>query len=136
MGDVRAGWEAYESARDMYYRDPELTDWGALEAVTFGGETSRAIGAIATARDMNLKQRGDSIFRDVVVGEPKTDSSGVRSSVVSYCHDPTRLDLVDTSTGEPVERTLADTVVASATMQLVPDGSWRVAKLESRFELC
>jgi hypothetical protein len=56
--------------------------------------------------------------------------------VVSYCHDPTQLDLIDTSTGESVTRTLEDTVVALATMQLVPDGSWRAARLESKFEPC
>ncbi|HMR13800.1 MAG TPA: hypothetical protein PKE42_08720 [Arachnia sp.] len=120
----------------MYYRDPELTDWGALEAVTFGGETSRAMGDIADAREMNLKQRGDAIFRDVVIDEPKTNSDGARHSVVSYCEDPSHLDLVNTSTGDPVPRTLEDTLVSRVTMRLLPDGSWRATLYESKFQQC
>ena len=136
IADIRAGWEAYESTRDMYYRDPDLKDWDALVAVTVGDEISRAMEAIATAREMNLKQRGDAIFRDVEISKPKTDADGTRSAVVSYCHDPTRLDLIDTSTDDSVIRTLEDTVVARATMWLLPDGSWRAARLESKFEPC
>lgn len=118
----------------MYYRDPELTDWGALEAVTFGGETSRAIGAIATARDMNLKQRGHATFRDVVIDEPITDDEGARRAVVNYCSDPSRLDMVDAETGISVER--SRTLVAQVTMQLMPDGSWRAVDYTSSFTSC
>ncbi len=132
--DIRAGWEAYESARDLYYRDPDLTDWTALNKVTVGSEISRAMGAIATAREMNLKQRGQRIFRDVEIRKAKTSADGVRSVVVSYCSDPSQLDMVDTKTGESVPR--SETLAAEVTMQLQPDGSWRAALYTSEFTPC
>lgn len=132
--DIRAGWEAYESARDLYYRDPELTDWTALNKVTIGSETSRAMGSIAAAREKNLMQRGDSVFRDVVISKPKTNSDGVRTATVSYCHDPSQLDMVDTVTGESTPRT--KTLIAEVTMELLPDGIWRASGYTSKFEPC
>lgn len=134
--DIRAGWEAYESAMDLYYRDPDLMDWTALNKVTSGRETSRAIGDIVTTREMNIKQRGDAIYRDVVIGKPKTDSDGVRSAVVTFCFDPTQLDLIDTKTGDPVPRTSADTLVSQVTMQLFPDGSWLATGYASEIKPC
>ena len=137
LADIRAGWEAYESTRDMYYRDPDLKDdFYALSIVTTGGETSRAVGAIAKAREMNLKQRGHAIFRDVVIDDPVTDKNGVRSAVVNYCEDPSQLDIIDTKTGESIPRTLDDTLVSRVTMHLMPDGSWRAALYESTFKPC
>ena len=135
IADIRAGWEAYESTRDMYYRDPDLKDdFYALSIVTTGGETSRAVGAIAKAREMNLKQRGHATFREVVIDDPTTDENGVRRAVVHYCSDPVRLDMVDTKTGESVPR--SKTLAAQVTMELVPDGSWRASDYASKFEPC
>ncbi len=135
VADIRAGWEAYESTRDMYYRDPDLKDdFYALSIVTTGGETSRAVGAIAKAREMNLKQRGHATFREVVIDDPTTDENGVRRAVVHYCSDPVRLDMVDTKTGESVPR--SKTLAAQVTMELVPDGSWRASDYASKFEPC
>ncbi|MBK7819671.1 MAG: hypothetical protein IPJ61_00995 [Tessaracoccus sp.] len=120
----------------MYYRDPDLTDWEALGRTTTGDERPGAIADISEAREMNLKQLGDAIFRDVEIGTPETGSDGVRSAVVSYCEDPSKLDLVDTSTGEPVVRTAQDTLASRVTMHLLPDGTWRAALYESVFQQC
>ncbi|HMS36349.1 MAG TPA: hypothetical protein PKA93_04235 [Arachnia sp.] len=118
----------------MYYRDPDLKDWQPLANVTTGLETGRAMDGIMAAREMNLMQRGEAIFRNVEIGKPKTDAEGIRSAVVSYCHDPSQLDVVDVSTGDPVQRT--KTLAARVTMQLFPDESWRAARDTSEFEPC
>ena len=136
IADIRAGWEAYESTMDMYFRDPDLKDWSALVVVTADGETERSMDDIATTRELNLKQRGQAIYREVSIGKPKTAADGSRSAVVSYCFDPTRLDLVDTGTGNSVPRTLEDTLVSEVTMKLFPDGSWRAVGYTSEFQPC
>ncbi|MFT3889064.1 MAG: hypothetical protein QM713_13000 [Arachnia sp.] len=120
----------------MYYRDPDLKDWEALGRVTTGDERPRAMARIARTRESNLQQRGDAIYREVVIDKPKTSSDGVRTAEVSYCFDPTRLDMINTETGEPVPKTLDDTLTSRVTMQLLPDGSWRAAAYESRPERC
>ena len=135
IADIRAGWEAYESTRDMYFRDLDFDDdFYALAVVTTGSETGYSVADIASAREKGIEQRGDAIFRDVVIGVPETGSDGVRSAIVSYCHDPSRLGLVNTSTGESVPR--SRTLKAQVTMQLMPDGSWRAAGYESEFKPC
>lgn len=121
----------------MYASDPTLTDLQETQYVAVGEEATQLPTSIRDLRKANLKMVGGRTFRDVVVGAPAPNVDGVMVSEVTYCLDGSGMDLVDITTGEPSGRKPdVLTFKGAATMELLPDGIWRLAVMRDENTPC
>ena len=133
---IRQGWEQYNLVYDKYTKDPNLTDFTEAQQVTTGFWSSGIMQYIRSLRKENLRAEGDTTYRDVKIGDPETNSDGVRVAVVTACLDPTHQYTVDITTGEKSEKTLKGTLVETMTMELGLDKKWRVADYTNEMKQC
>ena len=133
---IRQGWEQYNLVYDKYARDPNLTDFTEAQQVTTGFWSSGIMQSIRNLRKQNLRAEGYVVYRDVKIGDPETNSDGVRVAVVTACLDPTHQYTVDITTGEKSEKTLKGTLVETMTMELGLDKKWRVADYTNEMKQC
>lgn len=135
VAEIRAAWERYEVLVDRFYRDPDFNDLNALNDVAVGDELNAATQVVLDARSQNLQSVGEVVFHDVEISIGSTGMDGVPISSVVYCVDLSDTRTVDATTGDLVhqpERTMRGEV----TMEQLPDGGWRAARLRSEFVLC
>lgn len=132
---IREGWEAYRTTDDRYAKDPDLNDWSDMESVTTGIEAQRSIERIMELRELNLKMTGDSVFRDVVIGNVET-TNGIRSADVSSCLDPSNQVVVNIDTDEPSAHQNENSLLETVTMDLGSDGVWRAALYKNEIAEC
>lgn len=134
---IRAGWEKYWTVLDKYGADPTLTDLQETQTVTVGEAADTLPNEIIELREANLKMVGCRTFRDVLIGEPVANADGVTVAEVTYCRDDSGVDLVDITTGEPSGRKPEVlTFKGVATMELLPDGIWRLATKRDETASC
>lgn len=133
---IREGWEAYREVWDKYDKDPTLTDWTEIQEVTTGGETEQTIQMITHLREQNLRAVGDTVFKEVLVGEPALAADGSLVATVTSCLDPSQQYLVDIDTGERSDSGLSETLREIVTMALREDGVWRASWYENELAPC
>lgn len=140
---VRAAWQRYATVRDSYGKnpaqdvDPDKSQLAkSLYEVASGDGVRDVVDSIATLRAEGIHQEGDSVYRDVKILGPST-TDGVTVAQVSSCHDPAHRKMIVTATGAEYDNPNAKkTLRSTVTMQLFPDGKWRVTARESRFATC
>jgi len=133
---IRQGWKQYKIVYEKYAVDPNLTDFTEAQQVTTGFWSSGVMQSIRNFRKLNLRAEGYVVYRDVKIGDPETNSDGVRVAVVTACLDPTHQYTVDITTGEKSEKTLKGTLVETMTMELGVDNKWRVADYTNERKIC
>lgn len=129
VGAVREAWQTYMNVLDRHYKDPQLTDFSDLTAITTGTEGARAMASITRMRDHGVKRVGDAIFRDVKISAPAANADGVTTSTVTYCFDPSQIEA-------NYEQAPTTTLLTVDTLELMPDGSWRAAASASEKKPC
>jgi len=128
------GWQEYQRVYEKFAADPFGTrDLNETQHVTTGEEASLIIERIAGFREDRVQSGGGLVFRDVTVAvdDPGADP---RTAVVSYCVDRGGLRLIEVDTGKLVPA--SGTFREESTLELLPDGSWRVAKIRNESVKC
>lgn len=129
MAAVREVWQRYMNVLDRHSKDPQLTDFSDLTAITTGTEGARAMASITRLRDHGVKRVGDAIFRDVTISAPAANADGVTTSTVTYCFDPSQIEA-------NYEQALTSTLFVVVTMERMPDGSWRASESTYQKQPC
>lgn len=133
---VRAAFEQFEEIRYLYATHPGLDDWTELNKVSTGMGTSAAVKSIMDGRQAGIIPTGRARFYAINISDPTKNVDGKTLSVVTYCTDPTSLDLVYVDTGEPMENPRTDPYPRKAVMELMPDQTWRVADYQDGDHSC
>lgn len=135
---IRAGWSAYWAAMDKFLKDPRLKDVTELTLTTVSGseEFNAALDQVGQFKERGWKIEGDRVFRDVVVAVPVANAGSPRTSTVTYCHDVTRLRVVELASGEPANVKPIPTGLETVTMQETADGRWQVSQIRNKSATC
>lgn len=129
MAAVREAWQKYMNVLDRHSKDPQLTDFSDLTAITTGTEGARAMASITRLRDHGVKRVGDAIFRDVKISTPAAIADGTTTSTVTYCFDPSQIEA-------NYEQALTSTLFVVVRMERMPDGSWRASESTYQKQPC
>lgn len=135
---IRTGWSAYWAAMDKFLKDPRLEDVTELTLTTASGseEFNAALDQVGQFKQRGWKIEGDRVFRDVVVAVPVANVGSPRTSTVTYCHDVTRLRVVELSSDKPADVKPIPTGVETVTMLETADGRWQVSQIRNKAATC
>lgn len=134
---IREGWMNYWRTFDRYIKNGSLLDLSEARLVTVPGssESTQILDIIAAYRERGVVAVGDRQFRDLKISD-STNQEGVRTAVVSYCHDSKLLALVDVQTGEPSDIPSIATMREQAMLEQGADSVWRVASIKNEVATC
>lgn len=135
IAEIRAAWQRYQELIDRYYRDPEFNDLDAPHDLVSGEELNALTKEVLDLRSEGLKITGSIVFRDVQVSDPVDSGNETQLATVTYCEDSTASQLVLAASGEVVYQP-SSTVRGEVTMELMPDGLWRVVLYRSEESMC
>lgn len=134
---IIAGWQEYLRVYEKFAADPVTpVDVAQVQWVTTGTETSAFLGSLDKGRERRIKLVGPQQFRAVTVGTVTPSADGAKQSVISYCVDSSRVQLINIDTNQQVQRTTSPTFLESATMERGADGVWRVGGISNREASC
>lgn len=128
------GWQEYWRVYEKFAADPVgFSDLTETQYVTTGDEATVILQMIDGLREDRLRVDGGFVFRDVSL-EMGPSTATPRTALLTYCLDRSTLRVFDIDSGEqiPNEGTLKE----RTTMELLPDGVWRVAKITNEMSPC